>query len=79
MAYRIGGPEIIQGRRCQSLPIMRTRGHLAAHDDHLPGREMHQTLGMGLIQRSGPVKSLLMAEARGEAGALPKLLEGVAV
>ncbi len=33
-------------------------------------------LGMGMIQRSGPVKNRLMAEARGESGALPKLLMG---
>ena len=47
----------------------------------IPGKTASavRRFGMGLIQRSGPVKSLLMAEARGEAGALPKLLEGVAV
>ena len=33
-------------------------------------------LGMGMIQRIGPVKNRLMAEARGESGALPKLLMG---
>ena len=33
-------------------------------------------LGMGLIQRTGPVKNFFMSEARGESGALPKLLQG---
>jgi 2-octaprenyl-6-methoxyphenol hydroxylase len=32
--------------------------------------------GMGMVQRAGPIKSRLMAEARGESGALPKLLAG---
>jgi 2-octaprenyl-6-methoxyphenol hydroxylase len=32
--------------------------------------------GMGLIQKTKPVKDRLMAEARGESGALPKLLAG---
>jgi 2-octaprenyl-6-methoxyphenol hydroxylase len=35
--------------------------------------------GMGLIQRTGPVKNFFMSEARGESGALPKLLKGVQV
>ena len=35
--------------------------------------------GMGLVQRARPAKAILMAEARGESGALPKLLQGVAV
>jgi len=36
-------------------------------------------LGMGMIQRTKPVKNFFMSEARGESGALPKLLQGVAV
>jgi 2-octaprenyl-6-methoxyphenol hydroxylase len=34
---------------------------------------------MGLVQRTRPAKAFFMAEARGESGALPKLLQGVAV
>ncbi len=36
-------------------------------------------LGMGMIQRTKPVKNFFMSEARGESGALPKLLQGVTV
>lgn len=36
-------------------------------------------LGMGMIQRTRPAKAFFMAEARGESGALPKLLQGVTV
>ena len=32
--------------------------------------------GLGLVQRTKPVKGFFMAEARGESGALPKLLKG---
>jgi 2-octaprenyl-6-methoxyphenol hydroxylase len=35
--------------------------------------------GMGLVQRTAPAKAFFMAEARGESGALPKLLQGVPV
>ncbi|WP_373476252.1 UbiH/UbiF/VisC/COQ6 family ubiquinone biosynthesis hydroxylase [Sphingorhabdus sp.] len=35
--------------------------------------------GMGMVQRTRPAKAFFMAEARGESGALPKLLQGVAV
>ncbi len=34
-------------------------------------------LGMGIVQRTGPAKAFFMSEARGESGALPKLLQGV--
>jgi 2-octaprenyl-6-methoxyphenol hydroxylase len=33
-------------------------------------------LGLGLVQRTQPVKGFFMSEARGESGALPKLLTG---
>jgi 2-octaprenyl-6-methoxyphenol hydroxylase len=33
-------------------------------------------LGLGLVQRTQPVKAFFMSEARGESGALPKLLTG---
>jgi 2-octaprenyl-6-methoxyphenol hydroxylase len=33
-------------------------------------------LGLGLVQRTQPVKGFFMSEARGESGALPKLLQG---
>jgi 2-octaprenyl-6-methoxyphenol hydroxylase len=35
--------------------------------------------GMGLVQRARPAKAFFMAEARGESGALPKLLQGIRV
>jgi 2-octaprenyl-6-methoxyphenol hydroxylase len=35
--------------------------------------------GMGLVQRAGPVKQRLMAEARGETGELPLLLRGLTI
>jgi 2-octaprenyl-6-methoxyphenol hydroxylase len=35
--------------------------------------------GMGLVQRTAPAKAFFMAEARGESGDLPKLLQGVPV
>ena len=35
--------------------------------------------GMGLVQRAGPVKQRLMAEARGESGELPLLLRGLPI
>jgi 2-octaprenyl-6-methoxyphenol hydroxylase len=36
-------------------------------------------LGMGLVQRLGPLKDQLMAEARGESGELPLLLRGLTI
>ncbi len=36
-------------------------------------------LGMAMVQRMGPLKSWLMAEARGESGRLPRLLSGEAI
>jgi 2-octaprenyl-6-methoxyphenol hydroxylase len=35
--------------------------------------------GMGVVQKVGPLKSLFMAEARGESGELPLLLRGLPV
>ncbi len=35
--------------------------------------------GMGLIDRIGPIKDRLMAEARGESGELPLLLRGITI
>ena len=35
--------------------------------------------GMGAVQRIKPLKDFFMAEARGETGALPKLLQGISV
>jgi 2-octaprenyl-6-methoxyphenol hydroxylase len=35
--------------------------------------------GLGLVQRTPPLKSAFMAEARGESGALPRLLQGVVI
>lgn len=36
-------------------------------------------LGMNVVQRTAPAKAFFMAEARGESGDLPKLLQGVAL
>jgi 2-octaprenyl-6-methoxyphenol hydroxylase len=35
--------------------------------------------GLGMVQRTPPLKSAFMAEARGESGALPRLLQGMPV
>ncbi|WP_293880776.1 FAD-dependent monooxygenase [Sphingomonas sp.] len=47
----------------------------------IPGRSARavRRLGIGAVQRIVPLKSMLMAEARGETGALPKLLQGATV
>jgi 2-octaprenyl-6-methoxyphenol hydroxylase len=47
----------------------------------IPGKTASavRRLGMGIVQRARPAKAFFMAEARGESGALPKLLQGVAV
>ncbi len=44
----------------------------------IPGRTASavRRFGMGLVQRTRPAKAFFMAEARGESGALPKLLQG---
>jgi 2-octaprenyl-6-methoxyphenol hydroxylase len=45
----------------------------------VPGRTASavRRFGMSLVQRAGPVKAQLMAEARGESGELPLLLRGL--
>jgi 2-octaprenyl-6-methoxyphenol hydroxylase len=47
----------------------------------VPGRAASQVrrIGMGLINRLGPVKERLMAEARGTSGDLPLLLRGLPI
>jgi 2-octaprenyl-6-methoxyphenol hydroxylase len=47
----------------------------------VPGRAASavRRLGMGLVQRIGPLKDQLMAEARGESGDLPLLLRGLPI
>ena len=47
----------------------------------IPGKTASavRRLGMGVVQRTRPAKAFFMAEARGESGALPKLLKGIAV
>jgi 2-octaprenyl-6-methoxyphenol hydroxylase len=44
----------------------------------IPGKTASavRRLGLGLVQRTQPVKGFFMSEARGESGALPKLLQG---
>ncbi|HEY1605221.1 MAG TPA: UbiH/UbiF/VisC/COQ6 family ubiquinone biosynthesis hydroxylase [Allosphingosinicella sp.] len=47
----------------------------------VPGRAASaaRRFGMGLVQRIGPLKDRLMAEARGESGDLPLLLRGLQI
>ena len=47
----------------------------------IPGRAASavRRLGMGAVQRIGPLKDRLMAEARGESGELPLLLRGLPI
>lgn len=47
----------------------------------VPGRAASavRRLGMGAVERIGPLKHRLMAEARGEAGELPLLLRGLTI
>jgi len=47
----------------------------------VPGRAASaiRRLGMGAVQRIGPLKDRLMAEARGESGELPLLLRGLPI
>lgn len=47
----------------------------------IPGKTASavRRLGLGAVQASPPLKSLFMAEARGESGDLPKLLTGMTV
>ncbi|MEA3061524.1 MAG: 2-octaprenyl-6-methoxyphenol hydroxylase [Sphingomonadales bacterium] len=47
----------------------------------VPGRAASavRRLGMGLVQRLGPLKDQFMAEARGESGELPLLLRGLSI
>ena len=47
----------------------------------IPGRTASaiRRLGMGAVQRIGPLKNRLMAEARGESGELPLLLRGLPI
>jgi 2-octaprenyl-6-methoxyphenol hydroxylase len=43
-----------------------------------PARAIRR-FGLGAVQRLGPLKARFMAEARGETGKLPKLLQGLAI
>jgi 2-octaprenyl-6-methoxyphenol hydroxylase len=47
----------------------------------VPGRAASavRRLGMGMVERIGPLKERLMAEARGESGELPLLLRGLSI
>lgn len=47
----------------------------------IPGKAASavRRFGMAMVQRAAPAKAFFMAEARGESGALPKLLQGVPV
>ncbi|HEY6917441.1 MAG TPA: UbiH/UbiF/VisC/COQ6 family ubiquinone biosynthesis hydroxylase [Allosphingosinicella sp.] len=54
---------------------------LLTHVYGVPGRAASaiRRFGMGLIQRIGPLKDRMMAEARGESGDLPLLLRGLTI
>ena len=47
----------------------------------IPGKTASavRRFGMGLVQRTKPAKAFFMAEARGESGALPRLLTGAEI
>ncbi|AYJ86597.1 FAD-dependent oxidoreductase [Sphingomonas paeninsulae] len=47
----------------------------------IPGRPARavRRFGLGAVRRIAPLKSMFMAEARGETGALPKLLQGITI
>ena len=47
----------------------------------IPGKTASKVrrFGLGAVQRISPLKALFMAEARGETGKLPKLLQGSSV
>lgn len=47
----------------------------------IPGRAASavRRFGMGLVERIGPIKTQLMAEARGESGEIPLLLRGLSI
>jgi 2-octaprenyl-6-methoxyphenol hydroxylase len=47
----------------------------------IPGRTARtvRRIGLGAVERMGPLKGRFMAEARGETGKLPRLLEGLAI
>jgi len=47
----------------------------------IPGRTARtvRRIGLGAVQRLGPLKGRFMSEARGETGALPRLLQGLAI
>ena len=47
----------------------------------IPGRTASavRRIGLAAVQRTRPAKAFFMAEARGESGALPKLLQGNAL
>ena len=44
-----------------------------------PGYQGEVPFGIGVVERVPPLKEFFMAEARGESGALPKLLSGQAI
>jgi 2-octaprenyl-6-methoxyphenol hydroxylase len=47
----------------------------------VPGRAARtvRRIGLGAVQRMGPLKDRFMAEARGETGSLPRLLQGLEI
>jgi 2-octaprenyl-6-methoxyphenol hydroxylase len=47
----------------------------------IPGKPARavRRFGLGAVQKIAPLKSLFMAEARGESGTVPKLLQGVTI
>jgi len=47
----------------------------------IPGKTASavRRFGMAMVQRAAPAKAFFMAEARGESGALPKMLQGIPI
>ena len=68
LALRRGAPQTLTGRRQRRL-----------HPPNgVPGRRIAIALGMGIVQRAGPLKSPFMAEAGGRRR-MPLLLRGLAI
>jgi 2-octaprenyl-6-methoxyphenol hydroxylase len=84
LGFDLGDPQVLA--RYQSWRSLDTLMVATATDTltrlfGIPGKPARavRRFGLGAVQRIAPLKSLFMAEARGETGTLPKLLQGVTV
>ena len=68
------GTGVPKGSRRDHRPRVARGRSTAAHSSSAIRR-----LGMGVVQRIGPLKDQFMAEARGESGDLPLLLRGLQI